>query len=222
MPSALAASVIAGSLRRAREKRASAPRNAAACPWRHIPRGADRGRGPTASPPIAVRKSCSAVTVSTATRPSFDSPESKSSDNGCRPPPRFAGASFVPLVDQESLARREQERPESAALGVDGLKRPQLEQSLEERLSKILCFVYIAHAAANVRVKRIPIRLTKLGKGPTRVWPSSIAGREDHAPMRRGKLAPPGSGLFVGSHCHSISVQFSWDVVPSLPRQTLL
>ena len=91
----------------------------------------------------------------------------------------------MPFVDQESLAGGEQERPESATLGVDGLKRPQLEQSLEERLSKILCFVYITHSAANVRVKRISIRLTKLGKGPTRIWPSSIAADFNSTSMAR-------------------------------------
>ena len=47
------------------------------------------------------------------------------------PPPATAlrGAVLVPLVDQEPLTRREQERAKSPTLGIGRLERPLLEKS---------------------------------------------------------------------------------------------
>ena len=103
-------------------------------------------------------------------------------------PATFLRARPFPLVGEEVLESREQERAKTPPIAIGLGDRPFFEQVGEEGLRQVLRLVDVVDTSTDVRIQRIPIVLAKLRERGSAILPVGIAGGEHDAPLRGGEV----------------------------------
>jgi hypothetical protein len=120
---------------------------------------------------------------------------------GQLPAAAFLGPGAAVLVGEEMIERGEQERAEFPPSLVGDAQGALFQQLRKELLGQVLSFMFGMPAAAHMGVERVPIRFAEFGQSLPGIGRLVSAGRQNQAPMRRGK--PAGTfGPRIGGRRH--------------------